>query len=164
MASGDTLAIFTPPASTPPASNYATFNIRNGHLVLEFDTTTQEATLFAGKMPRNYSGGGITAYATWMAATAVSGTIGWGVTFERDNDGGNDLDADAWATEQLITPATVPGASGVPKMTSVAIAAGAAGTASIAAGDDYRLRIRRDVANDSAAGDAQLVSVELKET
>lgn len=164
MASGDTLAVFTPPANQPPSSNYATLNVRNGHLVLEFDTTTQETAIFAGKMPRHYGGGGMTAYVTWMAASAVTGTIGWGVTIERNADGATDLDADDFATEQIVTAATVPGSSGVPKVTSVAITAGAAGTDSVAAGDDFRLRVRRDVANDSAAGDAQLLSVELKET
>lgn len=164
MASGDTLAIFTPLGNQPPSSNFATFNTRNGHAVLEFDTTTQETAIFAGKMPRHYGAGGITAYLSWMAATAVTGTIGWGVTFERDADGGDDMDADSFATEQIATAATVPGTSGVIKVTSVAIAAGAAGTDSIAAGDDFRVRVRRDVASDSAAGDAQLLSVELKET
>lgn len=164
MASGDTLAVFTPAMNQPPSTNYATLNTRNGHLVLEFDTTTQETAIFHGKMPRHYSAGGITAYLTWMAASAVTGTIGWDVTFERDADGGSDLDADDFATAQTVTATTVPGTSGVPKITSVAITAGATGTDSVAVGDDFRLRIRRDVANDSAAGDAQLLSVELKET
>jgi len=164
MASGDTLAIFVPAMNQAPSANYATLNTRNGHLVLEFDTTTQESAIFATKMPRNYAGGGITAYVSWMGAVAVSGTIGWGVTFERDADGGHDMDGDDFATEQIVTAATVPGTSGVVKVTNVAIAAGATGTDSIAAGDDYRLRIRRDVATDTAAGDAQLLAVELKET
>ena len=163
MASGDTLAIFTPHANQPPATNYATLNVRNGHLVLEFDTTTQEAAIFAGLMPRNYSGGNIVASVTWMAASAVAGTIGWDVTFERNNDAGPDLDADDWATAQTITAATVNATSGKTTTTSVTITAGAVGTDSVAAGDPFRLRVRRDVANDTAAGDAQLLAVELKE-
>jgi hypothetical protein len=163
FASGETLAIFVPSASTPPATNYATFNVRNGHLVLEFDTTTQEAAVFAGRLPRNYSGGNLVVSVSWMAATATSGTIGWGVTFERDNAANNDLDADAWATEQIITAVTVDAASGKVTTSSVTCTAGAAGTASMAAGEDFRLRVRRDVANDTATGDAQLLSVEVKE-
>jgi hypothetical protein len=163
FASGDTLAIFVPAGSTPPATNYATFNTRNAHLVLEFDTTTQETILFAGRMPRNYAGGNLVVSVSWMAATATSGTIGWGITFERDNAANNDLDADAWATEQIITAAAVDAASGKVTVTSVTCTAGATGTASIAAGYDFRLRVRRDVANDTATGDAQLLSVEVKE-
>ena len=164
MASGDTLAIFTPHNNEPPASNYATLNLRNGHLVLEFDTTTQEAAIFAAVMPRHYGGGGITAYLHWMAATATSGTIGWDATFERNHSGGDDLDSDSFATAQTVTAGTVPGTSGVVSVTNVAITAGAAGTDSLAAGDAFRLRVRRDVANDTATGDAQLLAVEVKET
>jgi hypothetical protein len=34
---------------------------------------------------------------------------------------------------------------------------------SLAAGEAFRLRIRRDVANDNAAGDAELLSVTMRE-
>lgn len=163
MASGDTLQIFTPQANQPPSTNYATFNTRNGHMVLEFDTTTQEIAIFAGLMPRHYGGGNIVVSVDWMAATAVAGTGGWDATFERDADGGDDMDADSFATAQTITAATVPATSGVGKRTSVTCTAGAAGTDSIAAGDSFRLRLRRDVANDNAAGDLQLMTIELKE-
>jgi hypothetical protein len=163
MATGDTLQIFIPHANQPPSTNYATFNTRNGHLVLEFDTTTQETAIFAGRMPRNYAGGNIVVSIDWMAATATSGTIGWGVTFERDNAANHDLDADAWATEQLITATTVDATSGKVTTTSVTITAGATGTDSVAAGEAFRIRVRRDVANDTATGDAQLLSIEIKE-
>jgi len=163
MASGDTLAIFGPQANQPPTSSYATLNLRNGHVVLEFDTATQETAIFASKMPRHYGGGNVVVYVSWMAATATAGTIGWGVTFERDANAGDDMDVDSWATEQIVTAGTVPASSGVISVTNLTITAGATGTDSIAAGDDYRVRIRRDVATDTAAGDAQLLSVELKE-
>lgn len=162
--SGDTLGIFTPQANQPPATNYAALFVRNGHLVLAFDTTTQQTAIFSGVMPRNYAGGGLTVSARWMAASATSGTIGWDITFERMNAANHDLDADAFATAQTITAATVDATSGKVTVTSVAITAGAAGTDSLAAGDDFRVRIRRDVANDTAAGDAHLLAIEIKET
>jgi hypothetical protein len=162
-ASGDTLFIATPQANQPPSTNYATLNTRNGHLVLEFDTTTQETAIFSGKMPRNYAGGNLTVYVSWMAATATTGTGGWGVTFERDAAAGDDMDADSFATEQIVTAATVDGTSGKISVTNVVCTAGAAGTDSIAAGEDFRIRIRRDVATDTATGDLQLLSVEIKE-
>lgn len=164
MASGDSLALFPPAANQPPNANYAALFVRNGHLVLAFDTTTQQTAIFQGVMPRNYGGGGLTINLAWMAGTAISGTIGWDVTFERLNAANHDLDADAFATAQTVTAATVDGTSGKVTVTSVAVAAGAAGTDSIAAGDAFRVRIRRDVANDNAAGDAHLLSVEIRET
>jgi len=163
-ASGDTLALFGPAANNPPSTNPAGITFRNGHMLLTFNDTTQEIAIFEGVMPRNYGGGGITVTNGWMAASAVTGTGGWDATFERDANAGDDMDTDSFATAQTITAATVPGTSGVLKTTSVAITAGAAGTDSIAAGDGFRLRIRRDVANDTAIGDLQLMWVEVKET
>jgi hypothetical protein len=164
MASGDTLAICLPLDNEPPASNYATLAFRNGHPVLNFDTTTQEAAIFTRVMPRNYAGGGITAYVSAAAASATTGTLGWDITFERVTDGSLDTDSDGFATAQTITAATVSGTSGIVQQSNVAITAGAAGTDSVAAGDVFRVRVRRDVANDTATGDGQLYALELKET
>ena len=47
MASGDTLVVWRPGDNEPPASNYAQIVIRNGHLVLAFDTTTAESAVFS---------------------------------------------------------------------------------------------------------------------
>lgn len=164
MASGDTLAIFTPLHNEPPSSNYATLDTRNGHTVLDFDAATQETAIFKGVMPRNYGGGGITVYVHAALTSATSGTLGWDVTFERVSDSQQDIDSDGFATAQTVTAATVPGTSGHVSILNVAITAGATGTDSIAAGEGYRLRIRRDVANDTATGDAELWAVEVKET
>lgn len=163
MATGNTLAVFTPLAYEPPATNYATFDTRNQHPVLDFDDTTQEAAIFTGILPRHYAGGGITVYVHWMATSATSGTGGWDAAFERMSDATTDLDADSFATAQTITAATVPGTSGVVAVTNVAVTNGA-NMDSIAAGETYRLRIRRDVANDTATGDLELLAVEIKET
>ena len=164
MASGDSLIIWTVGAAEFPSSNYATFNTRNAHLVLEFDTTTQEACYFTGVMPQAYSNAtGVTVYASWAASSATTGTIGWDVSFERLGSASQDLDADGFATAQTITAATVDATSGNVSTTSVAVTKGA-NMDSVVAGDLFRLRIRRDVANDTASGDAQLLSVEVRET
>lgn len=164
MASGNTLLVFLPANNEPPSTNYATLDTRNGHPVLNFDTTTQETAIFSGIMPQNYANTtGVTVYLHWLAASATSGTIGWDVTFENDSDG-TDLDSDSWATAQTVTAATVPGTSGVETITNVACAKGATAMDTVVAGNAFRLRIRRDVANDTAAGDAQLISVEIRET
>lgn len=147
----------------PPSANYATFDTRNSHPVLDFDDTTQETAIFTGVLPRNYSSGGITVYVHHAATSATSGTIGWDVAFERIGDSQQDIDSDGFATAQTITATTVPGTSGHVQINSVAISDGA-NIDSIAIGEAFRLRIRRDVANDSATGDAELIAVELKET
>lgn len=162
MASGDTLAALGPLGYEPPSTNYATLGLRNGHPTLDFDSATQETAIWTLRMPRNYGGGNIVTALTW-AAVPTSGNVGWGVTFERLADAGQDIDSDGFATEQIVTAATVDATSGNTKTTSVTAAAGAAGTDSVAAGDLLRVRVRRDVATDTAAGDAQLLGLELRE-
>jgi|SRR5210317_1246278 len=163
MASGDSLIMFQPWSFSPPATNAATIGHRNNHPVLNFDTTTQWTAYFSGILPRAYGSSGVTVYVHWMAATATSGTIGWDIAFERMSDNTTDLDSDSFATAQTVTAATVPSTAGVVKVTSVAITNGA-NMDSVNVGDSFRLRIRRDVANDTAAGFAQLLAIEIKET
>ena len=161
MASGNTLAIFTPRDNEPPATNYATLNLSATalHPTLDFDTTTQEAAVFTRVMPRHYSGGGITVYVCWAIA-ATTGTVGWTVEFERVN---TVITSDSYASAQTITAATVSGSTLVPSITNVAVTDGA-NIDSIAVGDTFRVRLKRDVSNDTAAGDAFFLSMELKET
>jgi hypothetical protein len=63
---------------------------------------------------------------------------------------------------QTITATTVPGTSGQLLKLSVNIANGA-NMGSVAAGEMFRLRVRRDVANDTATGDAELLAVTVAE-
>lgn len=162
LGSGQTLVIFRPYQNEPPSSNYATFNVRNGHPILEFDDTTSWAAVFTGVMPRSYAGGGITVYVHAMAI-ATSGTMGWTVEIERMDDSGTDFDSDSFASAQTITATTVPGTSGQTLVLNVAISSGA-NMDSLAAGEQFRIRIKRDVANDNAVGNVQIASVEIKET
>ena len=163
MATGNTLIVFGARDAIPASSNGATFALRNSHPVLQFDTTTQEIVYFIGVLPRIYAGGGITCYVHWDAASATSGTIGWDISFERMSDATTDLDSDSFATAQTVTAATVSGTSGIVTVTNVAVTNGA-NMDSIAVGEAFRLRLRRDVANDTATGDANFYALELKET
>ncbi|MHC4500358.1 MAG: hypothetical protein ACYS21_14740, partial [Planctomycetota bacterium] len=98
MASGDTLLIFTPLHNEPPASNYATLDIRNQHPVLDFDAATNESAVLTGVMLRNYTGGGITVYLHYAMSSAISGDVDWDVAFERIGDGQQDIDSDGFAS------------------------------------------------------------------
>lgn len=154
---------FSPNDNEPPSTNYATWDTRNQRPCLDFDTTTQETAIFSDVMPHGYAGGNLIVDVTAALTSATSGTLGWDVTFERVGSGSQDTDSDGFATAQTITATTVPGNSGDTITLSVTCTAGAAGTDSIAADDLFRLRIRRDVANDTAAGDAELYSVTVRE-
>jgi len=163
MATGNTLCTFMPQDNEPPTSNPATLDTRNLHPVLDFDTTTQEIAIFSGILPQHYAGGGITVYIHYAMSTATTGTCGWDVSFERIGDGSQDIDSDGFASAQTITAVTVPGTSGNVDIVNVAVTDGA-NMDSIAVGEVFRVRLRRDVANDSAAGDAEFKGLELRET
>ncbi len=162
MATGNFLAVFNAHEGLSPSTNGATADVRNNHRVMDFDTTTQEILYFEGRLPDNYAGGGVTVELEWAASSATSGTIGWDVAFEKVEDGTQDMDSDGFASAATITAVTVPGTSGATEKSSVNISDGA-NMDSVGAGQSFRLRVRRDVANDTAAGDAELLNVSIKE-
>jgi hypothetical protein len=131
--------------------------------VLDFDDTTAEAAVFFVILPRNYAGGGITFYVSWGATSATTNTVGWTLEFVRITDSQDDIDSITWTSAQTITAATVPGTSGHFKITNVAVSNGA-NLDSIAVGETLGIRLKRDVANDNATGDAEFLSMEAKET
>jgi hypothetical protein len=166
VASGDTLCVFTPQMSEAPASNYATLDARNNHLVLDFDDATDEATFFKSILPRHYGGGGITAYVHYAMTSATTGKVRWDVSVERIGDGQQDIDSDGFASAQSVNVAAVPGTSGHVDIVSIAFTNGAQ-MDSVAVGEAFRLKVERkpsDTTNDTASGDAELFALELKET
>ena len=165
MATGDTLLSLNPLSSEPPATAYATLDSRNNHPVLNFDAANDESTYFSAILPRNYSGNGLTAYLHWAAAEATTGTVKWEAAFERMSDGTTDIDSNAFATAKAASAATVPGTSGFVEETTIAFSNSEID--GIVVGDSFRLMVTRDAnhsTDDTAAGFAQLLMVELKET
>lgn len=163
MASGDSLLLWQPTAGEQPTSNPATFDTRNNHPVLDFDAATNESIVFSGVMPQHYAAGGVTVYLHYAMSTATSGDVDWDVAFERVGDQQQDIDADSFATVQSVDNTTVPATSGFVDVVSVAFTTGAQ-MDSVAAGEKFRLKVTRDAVSDTAAGDAELVGVELRET
>ena len=163
MASGDTLCAFTPTMNEPPTTNPATLDWRNRHPVLDFDTGTDEYAIFSAIMPRAYGDGGITVYVHYSMSTATSGTCAWQVAFERIGDQQRDVDTDVTWAPNNIAAVTVPGTSGNVDIVNTTFTDGA-DMDSVAVGELFRIRINRDVSADTAAGDAELHLVEIKET
>ncbi len=165
MASGDTLATFSPLSNEPPASAYATLDTRNSHPTLDFDdAAASEAAVFSFVLPRNYAGGGITVSLHWAATTATSGNVIWQTSFE-DFGPSQDTDSDGFATAVTWAAAAANGTSGVLTVSSQAHTNGAQ-IDSVAAGDACRIKIERLGSNgsDTMSGDAELMAVELRET
>lgn len=163
MASGNTLCRFTAASNQPPASAFATPDVRNSILVLDFDAATDESAVFVDVLPRSYAGGGLTVMINAMHTSATTGTSRWQAQIERSN---TDLDADSFAAAESAAN-TVSGTSGIITTATITFTDGAQ-MDSLAVGETFRLKITRDAdgtsGTDDAAGDAELVSVEIKET
>src|SRR5687768_956206 len=157
MASGDTLAIWGPAAALPPASGYATLDVRGSHLVLDFDAAADESSIFAAVYPGHYGGGDLAIDLLWAATTATSGNVRWLVALENSTD--TDMDADGFGTATAATAAT-SATSGMLTKTTLTITAANAG--SPVAGEALRLKVTRDAddAADTMAGDAELWAVQ----
>lgn len=164
MASGDTLMLWNAASNKPPATNAASVDTRNQHWVLDFDATTNEDAIFAGVMPQHYAGTtGVTVRFGYSLTSATTGNTDWDIAFERIGDEGQDVDADGFAAVNSVDNTTVPGTSGHVDVLSITFTDGA-DMDSVVAGDQFRLKITRDAAADTAAGDAELHWVEIQET
>lgn len=164
MASGNTLLQFFPQDNEPPASAFATLDTRNGHPVLDFDAAADESTVFTGILPSHYAGGGLTVKLHVAFSSATTGSARFDVQIERIGDSQQDLDADGFAAAQSVTIAA-PATSGHVEIASVAFTSGAQ-MDSLAVGEAFRLKVTRDQdhGDDDAAGDAELLAVEITET
>jgi hypothetical protein len=156
-----TLATFTPEQAELPLASFMTYAMRNGHRVLEALAGTAEYTVFSGVLPRAYAGGRIICTVHWLAKTAVTGTTGWDISFERENAANHDLDVDAWISTVPTPLFTVDAISGNVMSASITVAPNA-DLERLVAGDAFRLRVR-NLSAGTATGNTQLVAVELRE-
>lgn len=163
MASGQTLCVLTPHGNQPPAATFATPDVRNSILVLDFDASTDESAVFVGELPGNYSGGGLTVLVRAAHSSATSGSSRWQVQIERAN---TDLDSDSFAAAQSGSN-SASGTSGIVTTATITFTAGAQ-MDSLVAGEPFRLKITRDAdgtsGTDDATGDAEFFTAVVKET
>lgn len=152
---------FLPTKNEQPVSNGATFDTRNNHPVLDFDSNTEESAVFTEVLPVSYGGRGITVF-IYSTCDTTSGTVGWKVSIERCAAGGQDIDSDGFGSANTVTAVAVPATSGQILVQSVDIANGTA-MDSLSGNDLFRIKISRDTANDTAAADAQLVAAMMVE-
>ncbi len=160
MATGDTLMIWGPLAGLPPASGYASLDVRNGHTVLGFDAAADESALFGSILPAHYGGGDLTVELHWTSTSATSGNVRWLAALEPTS--GTDIDADNFGAASSGTTAA-PASAGALTKTTLTVSAASAGNP--AAGDALRLKVTRDADNaaDTMTGDAELWAVHLRE-
>lgn len=171
MASGDVLFILTPNSSSPTATVPAQLDIIVGTStpvdwfpVLAFDTTTVEYADWHGLvMPGHYGGGGLTC-SIRSSAGATTGTLQWALALRRIADDAEDLDTTAHTYDyNVINIATLASAIGELTYDSITFTSGV-DMDSVAAGESFSLRLRRDTGSDTLATDAFLHSIYITET
>lgn len=157
-----TRVVFTPFSAEFPSTNFPQLQLSNRRPVLSFDATTQETCQWTGIAPQGLTGT-LTAVITYMMASATTGGVIFGVALEAVTDGdATDLDAvDSFDTDNENGDLAVPGTAGFIDQISITLTT----NDSMAAGDYFRLRLRRDPAdvNDDATGDVHVLSVELRD-
>ncbi len=165
MASGDLLAFFTPQDNMPPASGFATFDTRNGYLVLDFDDAGDEDAIFKGYMPANYAGGGFDVVVMWMATSATTGTISLDGAFMSLSDDADDVDTKSFAAANNVNPTTAS-ASGEIDYVTIPFDNGA-DSDSVAADESFLFKLTRDgdgtTSTDDLSGDMELWAIAILE-
>lgn len=159
--------VFTAQSNNPPAANYATPDLRNAHSVLDFDGATDEEAVFQAVLPAGYSGNGLTVDTYWAFTSATSGSLRVQADIERMDVSSLDTDADSFSGTFQSAGGTAPGTSGQLIKVTITFTSGAQ-MDSLAAGEAFRLKIRRDAdgtsGTDDIATDAELFRIVVKET
>ena len=129
--------------------------------IASFDDTKLEILDFMGVLPGHYTGGGLTCTIMFAHANNSSGPT-WELAFRAIPDDTEDLDTTAHTYDYNTVAAGVPSVVGEVGYDDVTFTDGA-DMDNLAAGELFNLRVRRDPAT-GGAGDAQLISIYIKET
>ena len=154
------LATWFPRDNQAPSASFAVLDNRGGFPVLDFSDTTVVAAIFPVIIPVNANfQRGLQVSIRWTCTTDINAarTVGWLVDMQNISVNSLDVMSTQWTNLNVIAAASVPTTLGATKITSTVY--GFSALSSLVAGDYFRLRIRRDVNNDDAIGDAELVSV-----
>jgi hypothetical protein len=171
MATGDQVVMVH--EIMPPATLFPAFGARVGGStpaeqipVWAFDAATIEYLDFYCVL-QGYGGGGLTFTLPWMAATATTLVTRWGIAIRRVPDDTLDLDSsgDLIDADFNDVDCTAPTVSGEVAYDTITFTDGA-DMDNWANGELAIIRLRRNAAhaNDTMAGDAQLIALVGKET
>jgi len=161
MATTNTLVVLHPYDNEPPVSAFATFDLRNGHPVLDFDQTASEIAIFTFIMPDTYASGGTSNYIHFAVTSAVANSVGWDISYERIGDGAQDIDSDGFNTA-VTAAASAPATSGLVKVLKIDVSG--ASMDGVGKGDACRVRLRRNFPASNTTDDAEFVMLEIRET
>lgn len=159
-----TRLVFLPGAAEFPSSAYASYKKdAQDRPVLAYDAASDENAYWSAIAPQGFTGT-VTVVISYYMASATSGAVRFQAALEAVTAAdATDLDAGASFDTDNSNGGTVPGTAGYLGQISVTMT----NAASIAAGDYFRLRVRRDAdgtsGTDDATGDAHVLCVELRD-
>ena len=150
--------------SMPPqgfdSTNPAGLEYTNSVPKLLFDDTTSELVYWIFRLPADFSSAPVLKVQYTMAS-ATTGTFGVSVSIMAVSDGDAvDVDAESYDTANSPTPATVPATAGHLDEISATLT----NADSMVANDLVFIRLARNVATDTATGDAEVRAVSLEYT
>lgn len=137
---------------------------RNGHAEIAYDDATAESVIFQKYISADYnSSNNLFADIVWVAKTATTGDVVWGLEFERISAAGHDIDADSFAAQQKAAADTTAATAGIPTVTRITLTNAQADA--LAAGDRFRARAKREPADagDNMSGDAEILGILLSQ-
>lgn len=154
-----TLAVFKPlMVESLSSGTMANSSTINGRPILNFSGNAPSFAAWSDILPEgSYLSGGVN-FNVWWSADVTIGTVAWEIALERLNEGAN-ISSGLFYTTSTISAATVP-ASGEIKKGNVTFTTGQLG--SLAAGEMFRVRLKRDTDNDTANGIAQFHQLEMR--
>lgn len=148
-------------AIMPPATLAPALDVRPGGStpaeqvkLYDFDDTTIEYLDLLCRMSDSYTGNGLTFDFGWSATSATSGDVEWEAAIRRIADDAEDIDGAHTYLFNAVT-STAPSASGEISNDVITFTNGA-DMDSVAAGENFILRMRRNAAADDLVGDAEL--------
>jgi hypothetical protein len=127
---------------------------------VQFANSADIEAIYSNTLPEAYLGQGVTVTIRWVAQTATTGDVVWGISFERLNQAGVDLDdSPTWSTEKTVV-SSAPGTSGQIQIASITFTDGAE-MDSTQASENFRIRVRRlgDNGSDTMANAAQVLTI-----
>jgi hypothetical protein len=163
---GGDIAVWLARDNEPPSTAWATRDTRGALEVLDFSEINPQAACFSKVLETGVSlSNGFFVDVRWACSTATNTaqTVGWLVDLARISDNVVDLDnlETAWGAAKTIPLQAIPASAGVSLTTTVQFLA-ADLPSGLAAGDILRVRIRRNIDVDDAAGDVELISVRVR--
>ncbi len=157
----NTIEKFGPLSAEFPTSNFPNLGQDSQfRSYLGFDDTTDETCYWTSKAHQALTGT-LNAVVTYRATSATSGTFLPVCAIEAIT-AGDAVDTDSassFDTDNTPSAVTVPATAGYEDEVTITLT----NKDSIAAGDYYRLRLFRDVSGDTAAGDIEVLMVELRD-